>query len=419
MAEREAEVVVQIEGEDLPAGRLWSHRRRGTESQTFTYAADYLAARGAYALEPGLPLVGGQQQTPPGRPIFGAFADSAPDRWGRGLIARGERRRVRREGGAPRSFGEVDYLLGVRDDLRQGAVRFREAGSEDFLAADDGGVPYLLDLGRLLDAAELLERDEEGEAELAALLRGGSSLGGARPKAHVRDASGRVCIAKFPSATADSWDVMRWESVALALARDAGMRVAGSEALRIDGRTVLVVQRFDRAGDRRVGYLSAMTMLEAADGDTGSYLEIADVIERESPDARRDLHELWRRVAFSILISNFDDHLRNHGFLRESSSGWSLSPAFDLNPDPRPGRRTLRTAIDFDDTSARLDVLMSVADAFRLDWPAALEVLACVVMATSRWAVVADRLGLDREAIDRMAPAFAHEESDRAQVLLG
>lgn len=419
MAEPEAEVVVQIEGEDLPAGRLWSHRRRGTESQTFTYAADYLAARGAYALDPSLPLVGGQHQTPPGRPIFGAFADSAPDRWGRGLIARGERRRVRREGGAPRNFGEVDYLLGVRDDLRQGAVRFREPGSEDFLAADDGGVPFLLDLGQLLDAAELLERDEEGEAELAALLRGGSSLGGARPKAHVRDASGRICIAKFPSATADSWDVMRWESVALALARDAGMRVAGSEALRIDGRSVLVVQRFDRAGDRRVGYLSAMTMLEAADGDTGSYLEIADVIERESPDARRDLHELWRRVAFSILISNFDDHLRNHGFLRESSSGWSLSPAFDLNPDPRPGRRTLRTAIDFDDTSARLDVLMSVADAFRLDRPAALELLGGVVKATSRWAVVADRLGLDREAIDQMAPAFAHEESDRAQVLLG
>jgi serine/threonine-protein kinase HipA len=415
MAERETDVVVQIAGEDVLAGRLWSHRRRGAESQTFGYAPEYVSREGAYQLDPGLPLVLGQQQTPSGRAIFGAFSDSAPDRWGRGLIARAEQQRVRREGGATRSFGEIDYLLGVRDDLRQGAVRFRAPGSSDFLAAEDSGVPHLLELGRLLDAVERLERDEAGEAELASLLRGGSSLGGARPKAHVRDASGRLAIAKFPSPSADEWDVMRWEGVALQLARDAGIRVPDSRLHEIDGKSVLVVERFDRAGDQRVGYVSAMTMLEAADGDAGSYLEIADVIERESPQARRDLHELWRRIAFSILISNFDDHLRNHGFLRESSAGWSLSPAFDLNPDPRPGPRLLHTAIDFDDNAARVDTLMAVADAFRLDERAAPAVLAEVTRATARWSPVADRAGLDRAAIERMAPAFEHEESRRAR----
>ncbi len=408
---------MQIAGEDIVAGRLWSHRRRGAESQTFGYAPDYVSRVGAYPLDPSLPLTLGQQQTPTGRAIFGAFSDSAPDRWGRGLIARAEQQRVRRDGGAPRSFGEIDYLLGVRDDLRQGAVRFRVPSSPDFLAAEDRGVPHLLDLGRLLDAAARLERDEASEAELAALLRGGSSLGGARPKAHVRDASGRLAIAKFPSTAADEWDVMRWEGVALQLARDAGIRVPDSRLHDIDGKSVLVVQRFDRAGDQRVGYVSAMTILEATDGDSGSYLEIADVIERESPSARRDLHELWRRIAFSILISNFDDHLRNHGFLRESSAGWSLSPAFDLNPDPRPGPRLLHTAIDFDDNAARVDTLMAVAGAFRLDEPAALSILAEVAGATARWSVVANRAGLDRAAIEHMAPAFEHEQSRRAREL--
>jgi len=417
MAEQEVDVVVQIAGEDVLAGRLWSHRRRAAESQTFAYAPEYVAREGAYQLDPGLPLVLGRQQTPAGRAMFGAFSDSAPDRWGRGLIARAERRRVRREGGATRSFAEIDYLLGVRDDLRQGAVRFRLSGSKEFEAAEVSGVPHLLELGHLLTAAERLERDEAGEAELAALLRGGSSLGGARPKAHVRDASGRLAIAKFPSAAADAWDVTRWERVALRLARDAGIRVPDSRLHEIDGKWVLVVERFDRAGDRRVGYVSAMTMLEAADGDAGSYLEIADVIERESPHARRDLRELWRRIAFSVLCSNFDDHLQNHGFLRESSAGWSLSPAFDINPDPRPGERALHTAIDFDDNAARLDTLVGVAGAFRLDERAALAVLGEVAQATARWSVVADRVGLGRLAIEQMAPAFEHDQSRAARAL--
>jgi serine/threonine-protein kinase HipA len=182
MAEREAEVWVQIAGRDVLAGRLWSHRRRDTESQTFSYDSGYVASRAAYELDPALPLVLGQQQTQAGRAIFGAFSDCAPDRWGRRLISRFERQRSRAAGEAPRSFGEMDYLLGVRDDLREGALRFRVPDRDAFVAEEDEGIPYLLELPRLLSAADHLERDEASEDELRTLLRGGSSLGGARPK---------------------------------------------------------------------------------------------------------------------------------------------------------------------------------------------------------------------------------------------
>jgi serine/threonine-protein kinase HipA len=245
--------------------------------------------------------------------------------------------------------------------------------------------------------------------ELATLLRGGSSLGGARPKAHVLDDSGRIAIAKFPSPVNDDWDVMRWEAVALTLARAAGIRVPDHKLHLIDGKSVLVVDRFDRLGSTRINYVSALTMLQRTDGDAGSYLEIADVIARHSPSATGDLRELWRRMAFSVLISNFDDHLRNHGFLRASTAGWSLSPAFDLNPDPRPGVRYLSTAIDFDDTEARVDLLLDVASEFRLTPPQALHALGAVHAAVGRWREVASQLGVNDEEIALMAPAFEHQ----------
>ncbi len=405
---------MRIGGEDVLTGRLWSHRRRGAESATFAYDDDYLAHPGAYQLDPALSLIAGQQQTQTGRAMFGAFSDCAPDRWGRRLIARAERARMRREDGAERSFGEIDYLLGVRDDLRQGALRFRDPGTGTYLAEETAGAPLLIELPKLLSAADRLERDEAGEDELRALLRGGSSLGGARPKAHVLDADGRVAIAKFPRPAQDGWDVMRWEAVALRLARMAGIRVPDSTLHLIDEKPVLIVDRFDRIGDRRIGYVSAMTMLEAGDGDQGSYPEIADVIERHSPNAGEDLRQLWRRVAFSILISNTDDHLRNHGFLRANSAGWSLSPAFDLNPDPSPGPKHLSTAVDLDDTTASVDTLMSVAEQFRLDDDAAGQALGEVAAVTSRWRTIAAKVGLGRAEIELMAPAFEHDQAARA-----
>jgi serine/threonine-protein kinase HipA len=241
MTDPAIEVVVQIGGEDVPAGRLWAHRRN-VESATFAYEDAYLARADAYELDPTLPLAAGQQQTPAGQAIFGAFSDCAPDRWGRRLIKRAERQRVDAEGGAERSFGEVDYLLGARDDMRQGALRFRRSGDKTYLTDEEAGVPPVLEISHLLSASERMERDEAGAEELALLLRGGSSLGGARPKAHVLGLAGELAIAKFPSPK-DEWDVIRWEGVAATLARKAGVTMPASTIHPVDGRPVLVISR--------------------------------------------------------------------------------------------------------------------------------------------------------------------------------
>jgi serine/threonine-protein kinase HipA len=413
----EVDVIVQIAGEDVLAGRLWLHRRRGRESATFAYAADYLAREDAYELDPGLPLVAGPQQTAEGRAIFGAFADCAPDRWGRRLIQRTERRRALREEATERSLGEADYLLGVRDDLRQGALRFRDPERGTYLADEQAGVPDLIELSALLRAAESMERDEASEEELRRLLRGGSSLGGARPKAHVIDREGRLAIAKFPR-PADDWDVMRWEAVALELAQAAGIWVPPFECHEVDGKAVLIVDRFDRDGDLRIGYVSAMTMLEASDGEVGSYLDIVEAIEVRSARTDEDLRQLWRRIAFSVLVSNTDDHLRNHGFLRTSTAGWSLSPAFDLNPDPEPGPKTLSTAIDYGTDAASLKVLLDVAEHFRLGTEEAEAIVGDVAAATRAWRSAAERAGIGRAELERMAPAFEHEQAERARSIV-
>jgi serine/threonine-protein kinase HipA len=413
----EVAVYVAAGETDLLAGRMYSHRHRGTESASFVYDDRFLARSDAYALDPALPLVAGTLQTPVGRPLFGAFTDSLPDRWGRTLIQRAERVRAKAAGTAPRSMSEVDLLLGVRDDLRQGALRFRLDEQGPFLATEDSGVPVLTDLPALLDLAARAERDTADYDDLRRLLRAGSSLGGARPKAHVLDAAGCLAIAKFPSVGSDTWDVMAWEKVSLDLARDAGVTVPDSQLIRIGDQHVLIVDRFDRRGTARIGYASAMTMLEARDGDQRSYLEIAAVIEERSAAATADLHQLWRRMAFSIMISNTDDHLRNHGFLHENGESWSLSPAFDLNPNPNPGPKDLSTAIDFDDARASVETLLGVADYFRLDASEALNVLAEVTRATTSWRRVAQTHGLTQREIGDMEPAFEHPAAGQARTM--
>ena len=230
------------------------------------------------------------------------------------------------------------------------------------------------------------------------------------------DRKGRLAIAKFPR-PADDWDVMRWEAVALELARAAGIWVSPFESHEIDGKAVLIVDRFDRDGDLRIGYVSAMTMLEAGDGDVGSYLDIAEAIEVHSVRTDEDLRQLWRRIAFSVLISNTDDHLRNHGFLRTSTAGWSLSPAFDLNPDPRSGPKSLSTTIDYDTDAASLDVLLDVAEHFRLGVEEAEAIVSEVAAATGDWRSVAEKAGIGRAEVERMAPAFEHEQAERARLI--
>ena len=246
MADRPVEVHVQIVGHDFLAGTLWPHRWRGVESATFRYAPSYLAAKGSYPLDPSLPLVSGPLQTALGQKIFGAFSDCAPDSWGRNLVGRLV---------GNRSVAEVDHLLGARDDLRQGSLRFQDSETGAFLAERTGAVPHLPDLPRLIDLADRAERDTATEAELEELVGAGGRWG-SRPKAHVADPGAGIAIAKFPSA-ADEWDVEAWEAVALELARRAGLDVADSTLQSVEGPSVLIVDRFDRAGENRVGYLSA------------------------------------------------------------------------------------------------------------------------------------------------------------------
>jgi serine/threonine-protein kinase HipA len=412
------DVYVAIGKRDLLAGRLYPHQRRGAESASFIYNDGYLADTDAYALDPSLPLVTGSLQTPVGRALFGAFSDCAPDRWGRTLLARREVARAKDAGMAPRSLSEADVLLGVRDDLRQGALRFRLSEDGPYLA-QDSGVPVLTDLPALLDIAERVESDTADYSDLNRLFRAGSSLGGARPKAHVMDSDGRIAIAKFPSPSSDTWNVMAWEKVALDLARRAGIAVPDSRLIRIGDRTALIVDRFDRRGTDRIGYASAMTMLEASDGDHRSYLEIAQVIEERSPAATVELRQLWRRICFTILISNTDDHLRNHGFLHERAESWRLSPAFDMNPNPAPGPKELSTAVDFDDFHASIDTLMGIAEYFRMDAEEAAGVLAKVARAVGHWRTTAISHGLSQAEIERMKPAFEHAERDRADSIAG
>jgi len=409
------EVHVTFGTKTLRAGRLYPHRRRGSESASFIYDDAYLACPEAYPLDPALPLVSGMLQTRDNQKIFGAFTDCAPDRWGRNLIQRSERLRAQLLGSAPRSLGEIDFLLGARDDLRQGSLRFRMDDEAPFLAIDEEGVPELIDLPELLEIAERSDKPELKYAELQRLVHAGGSLGGARPKAHVRDTSGRVAIAKFPSAVSDIWNVIAWEKVALDLARAAGITVPNSQLIKVGDRSVLIVDRFDRDFDNRIGYVSAMTMLEAADGDQRSYLDIAAVVEERSSKTSQDLLELWRRMVFAVLASNTDDHLRNHGFLHAGGDSWNLSPAFDLNPNPSSGEKDLHTAITDFDTRATIKNLIDVAGFFRLDDKGAINVLAEVVEAVSSWALVARQYGITQSEISFMESAFVHAESEKAR----
>ncbi len=413
------EVHIHARGGDHLVGHIYPRHGRGRETTTFHYDEGWLSFPEGFALEPALPMTLGAS-TPPGPAVlFGCFADSAPDRWGRALIRRGERNRAEADGVAPRTLGEVATLLGVRDDLRQGALRFRMPGGGPFLAPADRGVPALVDLPGLLAATNRLESDVATDGDLALLLSAGSSLGGARPKAHVLTRAGHLAIAKFPSRMADEWDVIAWEWVAHEVARRAGITVPAARLEMVAGRHVLVVERFDRAGPARIGYVSAMTMLEARDGDERSYLEIAETIELLSPDPAADLEQLWRRVALSVLIRNTDDHLRNHGFLHAGGHRWALSPAFDINPDPIAGENAhLSTAIDLDDRSARIDRVMAVHPFFRLTEESALRILSEVVVAVMQWRDVARRVPIAEAGITLMEAAFANAQVTEAAVLV-
>lgn len=413
--ETEVLVSVDIAGTPYLAGRLWARVRQGRESATFEYHPDWLEHVDRFSLEPALALGPGPFHTLAGHPLFGAIGDSAPDRWGRVLMRRAERRRAERASVTPRTLREIDYLLMVDDEARQGALRFARQEGGPFLAEHEAAhIPPLIDLPQLLSAAEHVVDGTDSDEDLRLLLVPGSSLGGARPKASVRDRDGHLAIAKF-SHKDDESNAVLWEAVALRLAAKAGILVPDWRIEQVVNKPVLVLRRFDRVQGQRIPFLSAMSMLGASDNESRSYLEFVDALRRYGASPKHDMHELWRRIVFNILISNTDDHLRNHAFLYAGPDGWRLSPAYDLNPVPTDIKpRVLTTAIDLDDNSASLELAMSVVGYFELDAEKAHVIAAAVGQSVATWREEAAQLGLTRAEIDRLASAFEHADLSAA-----
>lgn len=409
--DREVLVYVDLNGVPNLVGRLWSRTRKNKEGATFAYDAKWLAHQERFSLEPALNLGPGPFHTPADMPMFGAIGDSAPDRWGRALMRRMERRRAEREKQTPRTLQEIDYLLMVDDETRQGALRFADREGGPFLReAGAKRAPPLLELPALLSAAERVAEDKDSDEDLRLLLAPGSSLGGARPKASVRDRDGHLAIAKFPRRD-DEYDTVLWEATALTLARSAGIPVPDARIEAVGGKSVLLVRRFDRTHANRIPFLSAMSMLDARDNQSRSYKEMADALRQHGASPKDDIRGLWRRIIFNVLISNTDDHLRNHGFLYSGPTGWRLSPAYDLNPVPvdiKP--RILTTAINEDDNTASYELALDVAQYFELDTNEARAVGAHVAKAVAGWREEAARHGLSKAEIERMASAFEHDD---------
>lgn len=430
MSSREVKVSVSLRGETHLVGTLWCHYRKGRESASFEYDRSWLTSAERFALEPALSLTEGAYHTLLNQNIFGAIGDSAPDRWGRVLMRRSISQRAKEKGEASRTLGEIDYLLGVNDEARQGALRFSEGESGPFLAQrSESTIPPLIELPKLLSASERFLDDDESAEDLKLLLAPGSSLGGARPKASVRDQNGRLSIAKFPRKD-DEFNTVLWEAVALTLAQNAGLNTSVWRLETILGKPVLLVERFDREDmaasahdsgveQSRIPFLSAMSMLGASDGQQRSYLEIAEILMRYGASPEADMEELWRRIVFSILISNTDDHLRNHGFIYVGQPGWRLSPVYDVNPTAVETKaRILSTTIDLDDGTASLDLALSVADDFRLTAERARRIIGEVAKSVSEWRSVADGFGLGKPEINRMKSAFEYSEMEKALLML-
>lgn len=406
-------------------GQLTYVKQGQRENSAFAYDAGWLGQGDRFDVSPDLPLVAGHQaRRAPSRSdsvFHGALADTAPDAWGRRVIARAhakERQRNPQLG----ALTELDYLAAVDDFSRIGALRLRD-GNGDFLATTAEGkrsAPPLVELEHMVAASRAVERNEETAEDLRYLQGKGTSLGGMRPKCTVLDEDGRLAIGKFPS-VADSRSVTRGEVLALRLAAKAGIEVAPARIVVLNGDAVAVIQRFDRTADHaRIHYLSAASMLQASREEDHSYAEIADAIRAKCVSPTRDVQQLWRRMVFNLLITNVDDHLQNLGFLYEGRGQWRLAPAFDLNPFPDKDRESKTWLTQDTGPITSLEMLMGNAIYFGLATDAAKQLLAEVVQAVSRWRLeaLAPEVGLRREELQDFAPAFEHAAVEAANNLL-
>lgn len=400
--------------EPLRMGLLRRQLGRGGGLFSFEYSREWLKTVDAFSFDPDLTLVEGPQYPAVNLPTFGIFLDSAPDRWGRVLMQRRESLRARGEGRPPRVLTDWDFLLGVHDETRLGALRFQDIATGRWLESGNTlAAPPIASLRELQAAALHFEQTDDRtggrdlEKWLTQLFAPGSSLGGARPKASVRDEHGELCIAKFPSKQ-DRRDIGAWELLAHRLAEKAGIRVPAARGIHVpeSAYTTFVAKRFDRTPTGgRLAFVSAMTLTQRSDGDEGaSYLELVDLLQSQGAQAREDCRELFRRVVFNILIHNTDDHLRNHGFF-VNPEGIVLSPAFDINPSV--DRKDLTLAINEVDTICDAEVALEAHEAYGLTSAEAKAILSRVRKVASLWRSEATRLKIPRAEQDRMSSAFA------------
>jgi serine/threonine-protein kinase HipA len=396
-------------------GELNSERLKGKEIFSFEYDKDWLASCYAQLLDPELQLYTGLQHLGEDHKNFGLFLDSSPDRWGRILMRRREAAMARKEARAEQNLFETDYLLGVFDGHRMGALRFKLDKEGPFLNDNrELASPPWTSLRQLEEISLKLEQDDiiddpEYLKWLNMLIAPGASLGGARPKASIVGKDESLWIAKFPSRN-DKGDIGGWEIVTYELAIAAGINMADSKAQKFSSNYyTFLTQRFDRTnnGDR-IHFASAMTMLGYTDGqdyeDGISYLELAEFITENGANVNKDLEELWRRIVFSICVTNTDDHLRNHGFIL-SNQGWLLSPAYDINPvETGTG---LKLNISENDNSLDLDLAMEVRDFFRLTENRANEIMEEVKTSVRNWKHLAVKYGMSRKEQELKALAFS------------
>ncbi len=393
-------------------GSLYVNVIKGGESYSFEYDKDWLRKTGlTLTLDPELMPYSGRQY-PTGKNIFGLFADASPDRWGRVLMNKRERILAEKEGRKPSKLYDSDYLLGVYDETRMGGIRFKANQEGPFLSDDkETAAPPWATLRTLEEASRNFENDETGLTEkwLNQLIKPGSSLGGARPKATVVDTKDQLWIAKFPSKN-DENDTGAWEMVAHDLAALCGLNVPEAKLEKFSplGSTFLI-KRFDRMGSKRVHFASAMTLLGKTDGasaaDGSSYLDIAAFIKSYGAQPKKDLSELWKRIVFNMAVTNTDDHLRNHAFIL-TDKGWILSPLYDVNPVPYGDELSLN--VDEEDNSISIDLAVQTAVRFGIsesDAEAQAEEILKIVR--DNWEKTAAGYGLTRRQIEEMRPAFS------------
>lgn len=395
-------------------GILHAAHSRGKEIFSFEYSTDWLRSSSAHALDPSLQLLHGRHFAPQDQENFGIFLDSSPDRWGRTLMDRREAQAARIEDRRERKLYESDYLLGVYDGHRMGALRFRTDPEGPFLDNNkEYASPPWTSLRELEHASLELEKDNAAAKPgyskwLNILIAPGGSLGGARPKAGVLDEKKRLWIAKFPSRD-DKIDIGAWEMVAFKLAKRSGITTTEARAEKYNSRYhTFLNKRFDRTNSgERIHFASAMTLLQRSDGDdhsTGaSYLELAEFIMQQGAQPDKDLEQLWRRIIFNICVSNVDDHLRNHGFLLQPN-GWILSPAYDVNPVAGGDGLTLN--ISETDNAQDLELAKEVSEYFRLKSKKADTVIQEVIKVVKDWQKEAKILGISASEQDSMNRAF-------------